>query len=298
MEYQIIFNPAAGRGRAGRSLKPLTRSLEDLGAPWRLHQTTLTHGAEAIARELRDQGDTVVATGGDGTIHQVVNGLMGGNSPMGIIPLGGGNDLVRTLGIGASMENAVRIIRDGHIRQIDVGRFNGRYFINQTGLGFDADVVAAIAGIPWVRGFPLYFFGLMRALFKYRNRGAVLDAPEQDYQGPAFMVIIANGQFAGGGFHVAPEARVDDGFFDVCIFKGQTLLGIFRDLPKVIHGKHLNLPQVRFFRSRDFKLHFPEGCPVQSDGELVDLSVNEIHFQLIPAGLPVIVPGPEVRNGQ
>ena len=291
MEYHLIFNPAAGRNQAARSLKRLQKLMQGLDANAVLHPTSSSHGAEQIAGGLKDRQAVVIAAGGDGTVHEVVNGMAGGRARLGIVPLGGGNDLARSLNIPGDIEEALAVIAANHQTKIDLGRLNGRLFVNQVGLGFDADVVRSTLRIPFLRGFPLYLAGLLGALRRYKNREmSLFFSGESPKKQRVFMVLVCNGEFAGGGFRLAPGARLDDGLLDVYVFEGLTPWEIARHLPKAIKGTHVRLSQVHHSQNDQLRIECPEGSPLQADGEMMSLESKIAEIEVLRQALTVLVP--------
>lgn len=287
MARHLILNPAAGRGSASREGPGLVAAVEAGLGPVTVHRTAAPGEARDIAASLRDSGHDVIAAGGDGTIHEVVNGLAGGTCRLGIIPVGSGNDFVKILRIPQDVGQAVAIIAGGHTRRLDVGAAGERCFINQLGAGFDADVVLAGRKVTFLRGFPFYLASVARALIRYRNRSIdlVLDGQRESLR--VLMVIVGNGRYAGGGFMLTPRAEPDDGELDVCIFSALNIFEIMRHLPKAINGTHIILPQVRYFRARRLDLHCRDGMPVQGDGEMFGERLTDLTVEVMPGALEV-----------
>lgn len=290
MIFNIIFNPTAGRGRAARLKDKLFEAARELPGDVRYHQTRADLNAMTIANDLKTSGEIVIVAGGDGTINEVVNGLVGGNCMLGIIPMGGGNDLARSLKIPSNIRESLRIIKAGNHSPIDLAKINDRYFMNQAGIGFDADSVISTHGIKYIRGFPLYFLALLKTLTRYRNRKIHFQSGDISFERETFMAIFGNGQFAGGGFHLAPGADLQDGFLEVYVFDALSILEIFRHLPKAIRGKHRNLKQVQYFKVKQLEIDCPEGCPVQCDGEVLDVAKRKITVSVGADKIEVLLP--------
>lgn len=288
MEYHIIFNPAAGRGDSRKAEQDLIRLCRQTFRQYHFHRTQQRGEATEIANSLKDKGAVLIAAGGDGTVHEVVNGMMGSEAVLGIIPLGSGNDFVKMLNIPHDLNASIEIIRRQKIKKVDVGKVNGRYFPNGLGMGFDAIVVMETAKGKFARGFFIYLFSVFRALRRYRNQSITLHLNGSIETRSIFMINVGNGRVLGGGFRLTPNARIDDGMLDVCIFSALTKREVLRNLPKGISGKHVHLPQVEMHQTETMLVEAELGIPVHCDGELLATDLERIEIQLLPQSLRVI----------
>ena len=294
VRHHVILNPAAGRGRAGRLLPSLRATLRQQLPDHRLYITTRQGEAAELAEQLRDSAPVVVAAGGDGTIHEVVNGLMGGRAILGLIPVGSGNDFIKMLNLPQDVAAAVSVVKRGRHKPVDIGEVNGRYFPNGVGMGFDAEAVRVGQKVKWLRGFLIYFYSVLRTMLFYRNREVTIRIGDRETRQKIFMISVGNGASVGGGFRITPDARLDDGLFDICIMDALSRVEILRHLPKAIQGRHKHLPQVDYFRAAEMTVLAVNGIPVHADGELLGEALQEIRIRLIPGALRVIYNGNEV----
>ena len=287
--YHLIFNPAAGRGRAIRETAAVSAEVRrQLGDVAIYHTDRKGHAAE-IAASLRGQGVTVIAAGGDGTVHEIVNGLVGGNCTLGIIPIGSGNDFVKMLNLkGGDWRSAVAAIRRGHTLQADVGKVGAVYFPNGVGIGFDAEALIESHKTKHLKGFALYFASVLKALRRYRNRTVTLTIDGRRQTREIFLIAVGNGECAGGGFYLTPGARIDDGRLDVCIARALKLREILLLLPRVVKGKHIGMPQVEYLQAEHLRIESAQGIPAHADGELLGADLRELEIELLPAALKVI----------
>ena len=291
----VIVNPTARHGVTER-LVPLVVSLIDGHLDYTLmltqgpgHATELAAGAVSY--------DQIIAVGGDGTVHEVLNGIMRlpatDRPALAVLPTGSGNDYRRTLGISTDLASAVRQILGGRRARMDVGVVNGAYFANSLAIGLDARVTARAAEIKSTTGWSglaLYFRALMYVLFRqfYAHRVTLsLDG------GPAaerelLLVAITNGPTYGGGFKITPAAVADDGVFDVCIIGRTSLPGALWRLPFVIIGRHTRMRPVSMSRHTALRLESEAPIEAQADGEVMLSTVYDIHIE--PLGVEVIVP--------
>lgn len=288
MNYHLILNPAAGRGLVQKLQPRLLGAAESLPGRVQAHLTASPGHAQQIAAELKQEDAVVVAVGGDGTIHEIANGLVGGNCTLGIVPVGSGNDFVKMLSIPRDYIAALEVIRRGKTLTMDLGKVNDLYFINGLGLGFDAEVVIELRKVKWLRGFPLYLYAVFKTLRRLRNRPVILNMNGRRENREVFMINVGNGEYLGGGFRLTPGAKIDDGALDVCIFRALSLGEVLRHLPKALSGKHVELPQVEFLRANQLVVESPEGFPVHADGELLGGSINRLEITVLPRALKLI----------
>ena len=244
----VIINPAADGGRARRSVAWLRERLA-AHADARLEITRRPGDAEELAADaVRHGHDRVITVGGDGTVQEVVNGLLSASEPasMGVVPLGSGNDLARSLALPAELATAWRTAIGHATRRIDVARArNGagaeRWFASAGGIGFDAQVAAAMADRSgWQAGRAGYLLTTLTELRRFENRRIRLTVDGQTETGDMLFVAIANGAYYGGGMRIAPGALVDDGLLDVCVVGDISRLTVLRQLPNLYRGTHVN----------------------------------------------------------
>ncbi|MBW3562014.1 MAG: diacylglycerol kinase family lipid kinase [Actinobacteria bacterium] len=295
----LIANPTAGRGRQA-VLPRLRRALDDRDLE---HEVQLTKGpghAAALAREAIETGRSrfVVAVGGDGTVHEVVNGLVDpdsgarvGGAVLGIVPAGSGCDFARTFGLDRSPERLARHLDGETLYPIDIGRarLRGRdgsprtvCFANIAEAGYGGVVVDRANRLPRFLGPARYLVGVFAAIrsFERRVMRVVLDHTEVEDE--YSNVVVANGQFFGGNMKVAPRALPDDGRFNVQLFAG-TPKDVFLKTPKLRKGEHIPGPGVQEYQSTRVEVHTEVPVLVEADGEV--LGTTAVEFDLLPRAL-------------
>lgn len=293
----VIFNPNAMRGRAYRRIAKVEHALESAGLPFEMivseqpgHAIELARRAALAGREL------IVAAGGDGTINEVVNGLMqaaaGDDVPcsLGVLPMGSGNDFASSLGIPTDLHQAVEKLKQRKTQRIDVGCVNGRHFANNVGLGFEAMINVEAHKLTWLPGQPGYLAAVFRAMASYPFPVVDVTLDERDLrQQPILMISLGNNRRIGGGFLITPHAAPDDGLLDVCLVDAIPRLEIVRLLPKAMTGKHEGEPAVHMLRSRRICVESPDPLPVHADGEILWQDAHRLEITLDPGRLRVIV---------
>lgn len=286
----IIFNPTARGERAQARL----RRLRELSGGAAFLPTAKAGHAIALAEQAaRDGFGTVVAAGGDGTINEVVNGLMRvpaeARPRIGIAPMGTANVYARELGLPLSVDAAWRVITAGGERRVDVGvacSVSGerRYFAQLAGAGFDALAIAALdmrlkKRINWLS----YVLSGFRTVARGLPRLTVI---ANDHRCEGSFVFIGNGRFYGGSYRMFPEAQLDDGMLDICVFGGDCVLDVLRYLPCVLAASHPKLADVRYFKSRQVRVESPLPTPTELDGEIWGSCPAE--FSVEPGALRVL----------
>lgn len=305
---RVILNPAAGGG-AGERLRPeIERELERRGASCRIERTTRRGEAVELARAAAEEGArAVVAAGGDGTIHEVANGLLsatprdGGAVALGIIPTGTGNDFAKMLEGSGDRRRIYDLLAFGRTRRFDVGRVewdgDAEYFVNGMGTGVDVEVVRQIERLPHLPGFLGYLVGLIRGLAGFRPVPLHLRADGRPLERKVLIAAVGNGPCLGGGFYLCPEAEPDDGRFDICIVGELTLLRMARTVPRVMRGTHVGSPGVEMLRASTVEIEAGDGSPLvfQLDGELREpRAATRLRIGLEPGRLSVLAVPPEV----
>jgi YegS/Rv2252/BmrU family lipid kinase len=293
--HLIIANPQAKHGEAER-LGPVIEAL--LGSV--PHETVWTNApghATEIAAGAAGYG-VVVASGGDGTVHEVLNGLMRIDADqrpaLAILPTGSGNDTCRTLGVPFDLSAAAALLSTGGLRRYDVGVCNGTYFNNSFAAGLDAKVTAKAVEYKVTKrrsGLWLYLTALLHVLFKdlgaFRLDVAFDGAPATPFD--TLIVAITNGPTYGGGFKITPDSDPSDGVFDVCMIDPLSLGEALWRLPFVIMGKHTRMSVVHMSRHTSATIDSPVPLPAQIDGEV--LFERRYEVTMLPGAIECVVPG-------
>lgn len=295
MKFCLITNPGSGSADALDALRPLLDGADTEECPSEGPEHT-PDLAEAAARQGRF--DAVVACGGDGTINEVVNGLMrvpaAQRPALGVLPLGTGNDLARTLGLPADHAEAVAVLRQGRTAPLDVFHLQApdadRFGVNVAAGGFSGAVGEALTEDLKKRWGPLaYLIGAMKALPEltpFRTTLTLDDAPPRVMD--MFNLFVANGRYVAGGKLVDPDAELGDGLLDVVVVKAGTGAEMAALAARFVAGQHHGSPMMEGYRARRVRVESEPGMLFNVDGELV--TQEPILFELHPAALRVIVP--------
>lgn len=299
MKAQLIYNPVAGPRDARREIKQICTYLEQSG--WTIDVTATEKPGDGIskAREAAQaKRDVVLVAGGDGSVNDVVNGLVGTETALGVIPVGTGNLWAKQLGVPTyALLNPLRLreaangLLKGTMRRVDVGRVNGHHFLCWASVGLDAQVTTQMEPRPRhtkrLGALPYIFAAFMVARdFKGTLARVLIDS--QPVRERTLLILISNIRQYGGVFDVARDARIDDGLLDVFVFKGVGFSYILRHLVKILGQRYLQDPQVVYRQARRIHVDADDQMPVQVDGD--PLNATPVAVEVAPRALRILVP--------
>jgi diacylglycerol kinase (ATP) len=293
--FYAIVNPVAGRGAAPRAWAAVRAVLARAGAEVEMAETRRHgHAAELAEAAARAGWPAVLALGGDGTVHEVANGLLraagdGETAALGIVPVGSGNDFALIAGLPRDPAEAARRIASGGERRVDVGRVGGRWFTNGVGIGLDARVAVEANRSRFGRGIVIYLWALARVLRAFRPpvMRVEIDGAEV-IERPLTLVTVGNGGRHGGGFWICPGARIDDGALDVCVCDGLSKPQILRLLPRVMRGTHVGASCVHMRHARRVRITSTAPLAVHADGEILFEDARELEIEIHPGRLRLL----------
>ena len=293
----VIANPRAGRGRVEAALPQVENVLRDQGLGYRIVRTTHPgHATQAARDALRNGERYLVAAGGDGTVHEVVNGMISGGRPiapdavLGVVAAGSGCDFVRSFGLPGDAAQAARHLAGDRVRPIDVGTVTAavtsggdatttRYFVNIAEAGLGGAVVARAARLGRFVGVARYASGFWLTLPRFRPATVRIDADGQAFAWRAFNVVVANCRFYGGGMQISPKSDPGDCLLDVLVMTGPKS-DAFTTLPKVYSGTHLPHRNIAELRAGRVQVDTDRPFLVEADGEA--LGTTPASFGIIP----------------
>lgn len=294
--FYAIVNPIAGRGAAPRAWAAVHAVLAAAGAEVEMAETRAAgHAAELAESAARSGWPAVLALGGDGTVHEVANGLLrasdgcAASAALGIVPVGSGNDFALLAGLARDPAQAARRIVAGGERRVDVGRVGGRWFTNGVGVGLDARVAVEANRSRRGRGIGIYLWALARVLRSFRPPVMRVEIDGQEViERPLTLVTVGNGGRHGGGFWLCPDARIDDGALDVCVCDGLTRLQILGFLPRTLRGTHVGASCVHMRHARRVRITSATPLPVHADGEILFEAATELEIEIHPGRLRLL----------
>lgn len=284
----VVLNRAAHRGRGGRILQRLERALRQHGIEHEIHQTQHPgHAAQLVATQ-GCEFERIIVCGGDGTLHEALQGLNLQRQRLGLVPCGTGNDFAWMNHIPRGIEAAVERIARQQVRRIDLGTCNQVRFHNSVGVGFEAQVNWESHRIRRLRGAAVYAAAVFKTLSQRRVWPTRLTWQGGDWSGDLFLASICVGARVGGAFRMAPKARNDDGLLDLMFTARTSLWNILRLLPRTLNGSHTRSPQVQVAETPWVRLESPQGIPVHLDGEFIDRDATALDIQILPAALSLL----------
>ncbi len=286
---RVIVNPMSGRGRGRSWFSRLVAATSVQGLECDFHLTEGPGHATVLAAEAAWSGaEAVIAVGGDGTHSEVAHALVGSDTCLGIVAIGTGNDLARTLGLPlGDPAVALEIIKARKTRRIDVGRDCDRYFVSLLGVGFPAEVAAEAGRFRRLSGAAAFSAGVYRALHRMRVFPVELSLDGKVRQVAATSILVQNTPFTGGGLAIAPGASVDDGLLDIIVVDDIGRLSLMWNFPKVYRGRHLTHPHFRAYRCRTVEITSTEKVRKTLDGD--PFGVTPARVTVSPRALKVIV---------
>jgi YegS/Rv2252/BmrU family lipid kinase len=301
----LIVNPIAGKGAARKAIPEIKRLLGALKVDYAIHLTDHPGHAITLAEEAGSNGyQTVVAVGGDGTVNEVINGLMQAakagqlTANLAVLPVGRGNDFSFGMGLPKELEGACELLAGDKVRKIDIGFVrggnypDGRYFGNGVGIGFDTVVGFEAAKLPpFISGIPAYLIAAIRTVFLYFN--APMLRVEIDGEAPleqaCLLLSLMNGRRMGGSFMFAPESESDDGQLNLCITEKISRWQVLSLFPKVMGGTQAQHPAIKMPMAEHVKITALSGSlPVHADGETICTAGSELEVSILKQQLQLV----------
>ncbi|GAB4249349.1 MAG: diacylglycerol kinase family lipid kinase [Ekhidna sp.] len=284
----VIWNPFAG-GKAMKICKKLSETLDERQIDYQVFDTNESKSATKTIEEFLDTSFTdLIIIGGDGTINESVNGLKY-DIPVSILPAGTGDDFIKNVWIGKTLDEQIETAVHGEVKRIDLGQCNDRKFVNGVGIGFDGQIVEDMASkrVPLLTGHAAYYYHVLRILGGYRERLFDYQIDGQSLQKELILLTIGNGTTFGGGFKLMPEAKIDDGLLEICEIGKVSGLRRFLNINKLSGGTHGSLKEINFYKAKSVKVEANDLLFAHIDGERMGQPPFEI--EVLPAALSIRV---------
>ncbi|MEJ2603030.1 MAG: diacylglycerol kinase family lipid kinase [Gammaproteobacteria bacterium] len=295
-DLPLLINPVAGRGTGRHHADSMRRYLEHSGRRvWSRFSTGPGHITTLVREAAATASPEVVVAGGDGTVREAVNAILGEDLPLalGIVPIGTGNDFVKSLGTPRHWRNACRAltigIAEGRRRRIDAGQCNDTWFANSVGVGLDAVVTLAAERMRWMPRALAYPAALTSVVARGVDAADMrIELDGRTVSQRTSTVIACNGAWIGGRFRIAPDARIDDGLLSVLIAAPLSRSRILTLIPRVIRGTHVSAPEATLLTGRELLIDGTRSMPLQADGEIMPEAPERLVIRCLPAALSVI----------
>ncbi len=299
MPAKVILNPYSARWQGGERQAEIEAALRAAGIEFDIDPTTGPGHASELASKAVEQGfSPIIGAGGDGTLSEVINGMLAGDAegevPFGMMPVGTANDLADNLGWPKKLAEAARLIAAGRTRRMDVCEVNGRYFVNNAGLGLEPFVSTIQASMTRLRGNLRYMVAALQGIMANPQWQMSLEWDEGNYEGPATLVSIGNCARTGGIFFTVPHADPFDGKLSFILGHIPKRLGILRAFPMIMKPAEGNIsehPDVQEFHTTQLRVRTQPTTPYHADGEVIAEAESSFEFRIQPGRLPIIVTG-------
>lgn len=307
LKYKIILNPTANQGIGERLVPQITQALQFFELNFDLVITERPwHAAELAKQAVKDRYNVVVAAGGDGTVNEVVNGLMMakkaglGSAVLGVLAIGRGNDFAFGAGVPTGWQQSCQTLALNRRHWIDVGcsvgeRYpDGRYFVNGVGIGFDAVVGFEAAKMRFLHGFPSYMIAALRTIFVFYKAPLLkIELDERVIEQPSLLVSVMNGKRMGGSFMMAPDGQNDDGLFSLCLARQISRTAILGLIPRFMKGTQAAHSAIQMIKSRRATVTALKGSlPAHADGETLCTEGQKLSIELLPKQIEMVYQPP------
>lgn len=291
MNILFIVNPIAGKNKSTDVSSLIRKKMKEVNVKYKIEVTKSHRHAVSITKAgLKEGYEVMVAVGGDGTINEVAEGILSTRSGvLGIIPMGTGNDLAKSLGLSMNPNDAIDTILNEKIQKIDIGRVDNKTFLNVGSIGFDTEVAKNSEKIKRIfKGRLSYMFGVLATLFTYKSKTISIELDNDSFEQEILLVAVGNGKYYGGGMKICPTAELKDNYFDICVIKKISKLKLLFIFPSVFKGEHLKFSKyVKMYKSSMVKIETNDNLYLNIDGEVYDFkgsntfSMNEDKIDVI-----------------
>jgi diacylglycerol kinase (ATP) len=285
VHLKLIYNPAAGRGRARRHIGEAERWFLDRGARVEIEESASPDDMSRIAAESSRAGfDRVVVCGGDGSLNLAIRNFDLDSGTLGLLPLGSGDDFAHVLGIPSKLAAGCDVVLNGTPRSVDVATANDRRYLGVAGLGFDSEVAEYAGHVKFLRGSLIYLYSIMRVLPRFTPHRVRINGRAEEIM----FAAVGNSRQYGGGIRITPDAKIDDGALDLCVVYRTTRVQLLKTLPKAYTGAHVKSPFVATERGPEFVIEGDREMVVYADGERV--TTTPVRFALADKKLRLMAP--------
>ncbi|MEW6083851.1 MAG: diacylglycerol kinase family protein [Chloroflexota bacterium] len=298
MTAKVILNPYSNRWNSQKRWAEAEAALNAAGVKFDLAVSERKGQLiELAAQAARDKFSPIIVAGGDGSVGDVANGLMQAApaneaiGPLGIMPTGSANDIAFALGLPTDLNDAARVIASGKTRAMDLGKFNGKYFVNNSGAGLEPYVTIKHEKIHWIKGIARYLVAAVQSILDKPEWTGKIKWDDGEYVGKFSFISIGNGRRTGG-FFMTPHANPFDGKLTLAFGYRATRLGLFQALPRAFNedkGSYVELEGMREVHTTKIFLHLESPSPAHTDGELLPDWIRDFEYEILPKKLNVLV---------
>lgn len=300
-----VINPSSSNGNTGKEWPQFEKIIRESGIELDIEYTKYPlHATEITRNALKIGYNIIISVGGDGTMNEVLNGFfenekqINKNAYLAIFSRGTGCDLVRTLGIEKSVENIIKVLKNKKFISCDVGKcsfvdYSGekvtRYFLNISDVGIGGETTYRVnKNSKALKGFLSFLIGTISTIAVYKNKKLDIVIDDKIIINEKInSIIVANGRYFGGGMHIAPLAKIDDGLFDIIVLGNFSKIEMILNFPKIYKETHMTHPKVKRYTGENIKISSSEKVMIELDGE--QPGTIDAEYQIIPRGVNVLV---------
>ena len=296
----IVFNPVAGKGKAQRIERKLLDIIRKKHPTFLFERTQYPEHACQLAKRMANDVDVIIAAGGDGTLNSVAVAVAGTATTIGILPIGSGNDFIRSIGIPRDPYRALDIAFNGKRKLYDLGSVNvteektgsviQKKFLNSFGIGLDAEIAHATQSINYLRGIMLYSYAAIKTLIRYNAVELEINSDSWSKKLQALFVCVGNGQYEGGGFKLTPQAQPNDGLLQVCIVQKMSMGKLLRAAVKVPNGLHGESDGIELLNVKQLNIHSKIPTVIHVDGEIISTRAISAELSIEPGSVWIQTP--------
>jgi len=286
----FIVNPKAGNGHALDVVKNIKEICNLNKINYSIELTKYPEHATYIANNNKNKFEKIIAVGGDGTLNEILNGIIDGKAALGVLPCGTGNDFAKTIYKDIkNVNNIITSLINAESKRCDIGKCNNKYFINIASVGIDAEIAHKVQrGKKIFKGKASYLFHLANTLIKYQSKKLNITVDNINIETDTLLTTISNGKYYGGGIMPTPNADIFDGKFDICHIRKMNKIKIPFLLNKYIKGKHKDFKEVNFYKAKIVKIQSENPFAVNLDGET--FTADSVCFELKSKHINLIYP--------
>ena len=288
--FCIIVNPKAGKGKTAKKVPVLKDYIETVNeADFDIYFTEYPTHTIKLAEQYAKNYDAVIAMGGDGTINEVMRGMVGSGTVMGIIPEGRGNDFARMIDFNENIKETIDRIIKFQTKKIDVGQIDDRYYMNGVGIGFDGYVNERNFNRKVIKGPASYYCSLLECLIMWKPMHMQITVDGQNIPAESvFLTAVGNGNYCGGGLNLNPYAKIDDRLLDLCVVNNISKLKIIKNLSRLKDGTVDTLDEVQIVKGKEIILRSEDKMPSHYDGEIYHPQNGEVKIKVVEKAIELI----------
>lgn len=270
-KIMYIVNPVAGKGFDENNIEIIKNRMDSTDIDYSIKISSYKGNIEILSKEAVKAGYTdIIGVGGDGTVLEVFNGLYGNEVNLGIIPSGTGNDFVKIFEIDNDINNNIDKIIEGRTKKVDIGKVNDTHFLNVVGFGIDGDIVESTEKIKkFFKGSAAYILATFLNLIKYKCKDVEINIDGKVLNRKPFLIAIGNGKYYGGGMKITPDAKIDNGKFQIIILNKITKIKFTILFKKVFTGEHVNENSVEVFYGKNIEIRSKNKIKINADGNII-----------------------------